>query len=200
MANAQHSAESGEWYTPPEWVECVRSALGSIEFDPCSSLAADKVIKAGCWSDEGLMHAWHNFKTLFVNPPGSCPKAEGGLLGDYFSVCGNKTRCSCKLPKQFMERSIKAAAKGSDVIYLAYSVNQLRMLANMEIPSNVSVTIALPKERIAYLNPETMEPQRGTNCDSAFILFTQYGRVTPKISFIVQFGYGMGCLVLGRTF
>ena len=198
MANAQHSAESGEWYTPPEWVECVRSALGSIEFDPCTSEKANEVVKATRWSMDslgGYPDCWARHPTIFVNPPGSCPKAEGGLLGDYFSVCGNKTRCSCKLPKQFMEHSVAAAAKGSDVIYLAYSVNQLRTLANMEIPSNVNVTIALPKERIAYLDPETMEPQRGTNCDSAFIHFSKdplRGRW-----FEAQFRL-KGCLVLGR--
>lgn len=173
MSNAQHSASTGEWYTPPRWVEAVRRTLGEIGLDPCTSEQANRVVKATValtHEHNALETRWGKIaKTAFVNPPGSCIKRDG-----VFTVCGNETRCSCKLPRRFLAKSMIEAYHGVDVVYLAYSVNQLRTLATLLWPPGVRVSVAVPPVRIAYLNPETLEPVRGTNCDSAFFCLSKW--------------------------
>lgn len=59
-----------EWYTPSEYVESVRSVLGSIDLDPASSEQANKVIRASKYFtkvDDGLTHEWAG--NVFLNPP-----------------------------------------------------------------------------------------------------------------------------------
>lgn len=199
MSNAQHSAKSGEWYTPARWIEAVRRTLGSIDIDPCSSKEANNVVKAGEWWGSGGRALERNWdvgrQTVFVNPPGSCIVIDG-----VFSECvnpvktanGGRGRCSCKLPKQFMAKSLIQAYRGIDVIYLAFSVNQLRMLAELKWPPGVSISIALPAQRIPYLDPETLDPVKGTNCDSAFICMSK--DPTTHERFKLEFN-GEGCRV-----
>ena len=172
MTNAQHSASTGEWYTGGEWSDVVRTALGGIIFlDPCSSAKANTLVKAviyGTEADNLLDRDWRELHeectTAFVNPPGTCTKVNG-----LYSVCGNPSKCSCSLSKKFLRKCIEQAHNGMDIVYLAYSVNQLRQLANLEIPADVKISIAIPSDRIPFTSPETMAPVKGTNCDSAFL-------------------------------
>ncbi len=169
--NAQHSAETGEWYTPKRWTGASARALGGIDYDPCSSAAANTLVGATHYHTAGnnvLMLDWHTwFRSAFVNSPGTCDKT-----GDIFS-CGNVTRCSCALPKQFLAKCMIESWHGMDIIYLAYSVNQLRQVTRLGPPVGLGVSIAIPADRIPYIDPLTMEPQRGTNCDSAFVMLSK---------------------------
>lgn len=165
--NAQHLSESGEWYTPPEEVARWHRVFPDGFFDPCSSAKAQTIVRASSWSDRGLeLDGWGS--AAVVNPPGACPRAGGE-----FSVCGNRTRCSCKLPRRFLERSIIEAAKGCSVLFLSYSVNHVRIMANLlrsGIVEHDAVAVygAIPLDRIAYLDPVTMRQKRGSNCDSIY--------------------------------
>lgn len=175
MSNAQHSAESGEWYTPPEWIELVRETLGSIDFDPCSSAKANEIVKSDKYAT--VPGPWISGCNVFVNPPGSC---RPSLLYK-FGTCENAKRCSCKLPQTFLARCIQQEVfTGSDIIYLAFSVNQLRQLGKLlrNAPSDLCVSVATPHDRIAYLDPKTMQPVKGTNCDSAFVFLSLDHEVT----------------------
>ena len=82
-----------------------------------------------------------------------------------------------------------------DIIYLAYSVNQLRQLSRVETHGN-RIAIALPKDRIPYLDPETMKPKRGTNCDSAFICMSQDPYKLVAFDSVFK---ATGCAVYRRT-
>lgn len=170
--NAQHSINTGEWYTPAEWLALVRAVLGSIGLDPCSSKAASFAVGAPIYlteSDNPLKLPWHEIAdTAFINPPGCCRK---GFLG--YMACDNRKNCSCRLPRKFLEKTITECALGMSAIYLAYSVNQLRQLSSIAIASHLSVSIAMPAKRIPYVDPVTMKMQRGTNCDSAFVLISE---------------------------
>lgn len=155
----QHSAESGEWYTPSEWTDRVRKVLGTY-FDPCASPESAQYHDLGrYWSSVGLNESWPSMPA-FVNPPGSCRPSDGFKFGS----CMNNGRCSCKLPAQFLRKLSEHWPGG---IYLAYSVNQLRTLK--KIVDCYINSIAVPPSRIAYISPETMIPARGTPCDSMFV-------------------------------
>jgi ParB family chromosome partitioning protein len=55
-----------EWYTPPEYVEAARSALGTIDIDPASSETAQR----GAFftvQDDGLAREWAG--NVWLNPP-----------------------------------------------------------------------------------------------------------------------------------
>jgi DNA N-6-adenine-methyltransferase (Dam) len=59
-----------EWYTPRQYVEAAREALGSIDLDPASSEIAQTVIQAGIFfdaRDDGLAQQWHG--NVLLNPP-----------------------------------------------------------------------------------------------------------------------------------
>mgnify|MGYP000527561636 CR=1 FL=1 len=193
--NVQHMASKGEWYTPQKWIELVRKALGHIGLDPCSSAAANAVVGARMYLDHlscSLSQPWHLLAhTAFVNPPGSCVK-----IGGVFSVCGrgdpNRTRCSCKLPRRFLAKTLSEAALGLDSVFLAFSVNQLRQLSNIPWPAGVSVSIAIPPDRIPYLDSETLEPVKGTGFDSAFVCVSTNSELHAKFSYVFS---GAGCAV-----
>jgi ParB family chromosome partitioning protein len=59
-----------EWYTPPEYIEAAREALGSIDLDPASCELAQRTVKATRFltiDDDGLKHEWHG--RIWLNPP-----------------------------------------------------------------------------------------------------------------------------------
>lgn len=74
--------DSDSWFTPQNYVELARGALGgSIDFDPFSSRDAQRTVKAGRFftiKDNALTKSWPQCKTVFMNPPyskGVCPRA-----------------------------------------------------------------------------------------------------------------------------
>jgi hypothetical protein len=41
------ASSTNEWYTPPVYIDAVRTALGSIQFDPFSCQVANTLVQAG---------------------------------------------------------------------------------------------------------------------------------------------------------
>ena len=59
-----------EWYTPAEYVEHAREALGCIDLNPASSDRAQSTVKAQRYytaADDGLTLQWHG--RVWLNPP-----------------------------------------------------------------------------------------------------------------------------------
>lgn len=59
-----------EWYTPPEYIESARRAMGSIDVDPASSVLAQKIVKAKTYFSihtNGLVQEWNG--NVWLNPP-----------------------------------------------------------------------------------------------------------------------------------
>jgi len=59
-----------EWYTPPEWVDRARNAMGTIDLDPASCEVAQQTVRASKWYDKavnGLRHPWAG--NVWLNPP-----------------------------------------------------------------------------------------------------------------------------------
>ncbi len=69
-AHVGNNSGNSEWYTPQEYVDSVRQAMGGIDIDPCSCKAANGVVKAATFyeeADNGLGMEW--LGRVFVNPP-----------------------------------------------------------------------------------------------------------------------------------
>jgi DNA N-6-adenine-methyltransferase (Dam) len=63
-----------EWYTPPHIIATARRAMGSIDCDPASSEAANRIVAAAVFftiDDDGLSKRWHG--NVWLNPPYSQP-------------------------------------------------------------------------------------------------------------------------------
>jgi hypothetical protein len=90
--------DSDAWYTPSVYVESARSVMGSIDLDPFSSRAANRIIRAAYYftpETSALLHAWrdeHKRRTyphgvnVWLNPPysaGFLPQAVGAFLKAY---------------------------------------------------------------------------------------------------------------------
>jgi hypothetical protein len=68
-ANAEYTGEN-EWFTPAEYVEKARQALGGIDLDPASHAIAQQTIQATRFftaADNGLDRPW--FGRVWLNPP-----------------------------------------------------------------------------------------------------------------------------------
>ena len=64
------SRTSDEWYTPNDIMILVRQVLKTISLDPCSSVEANKVVKAKKFytiEDDGLSKDWYG--KVWMNPP-----------------------------------------------------------------------------------------------------------------------------------
>ncbi len=73
IANGSHvSLNSGEneWYTPPEYIDAARDAMGSIDLDPASCDVAQANVRAKRFytiDDNGLEKKWAG--NVWLNPP-----------------------------------------------------------------------------------------------------------------------------------
>jgi ParB family chromosome partitioning protein len=66
------SSKTGEYYTPPVFVEAARKVLGRIDLDPASCAAANEIIRADYYyslenGDDGLKLPWRG--SVYLNPP-----------------------------------------------------------------------------------------------------------------------------------
>lgn len=142
---ARHSMDSPEWYTPSDYVEAARTAMGGIHLDPASHVEANTTIKAVQFFDEeqdGLAHEW--WGNVFLNPPG-----------------GKRGKVS--LPNLFWAKLMREwnHARIAHAVWIGYSLEQLQTLQNAETPwSPIDFSICIPRKRIAFVENAAMRSAR----------------------------------------
>jgi phage N-6-adenine-methyltransferase len=101
--HVKNNSGENEWYTPPEYIEAARSAMGGIDLDPATSEKAQQTVKAKKFytaDDDGLSKAWKG--RVWLNPPYSkdligkfCDKlaesVEGGKVTAAILLVNNAT-------------------------------------------------------------------------------------------------------------
>lgn len=86
VAHVSHNSGNNEWYTPPQFIESARKAMGGIDLDPASSEVANRTVKATKYftaETNGLAQKWSG--RVWLNPPYSAP-----LIGQFAVAVANK--------------------------------------------------------------------------------------------------------------
>lgn len=126
VSGAQHTADSSEWYTPPDYLEAARECMGSIDYDPASCAVAQWIVKAKTWSTLDATigpDPWAG--SVWLNPPTPPRPHWDRLIHEYLK--GPTTRAT----------------------YLAYSFEQLQQSQGWSAPMSM-FPVLLPRERIRF--------------------------------------------------
>lgn len=139
---------NNEWGTPPELIESARKVMGSIDVDPASNDKAQQVVKANIYYTEqnsGLGLGWRG--NVWLNPP----YGRG-------------------LAKPFINELVDNCSNGytKQAIVLLNTVYTSKWWRESMIAKHVTA-LCLPDERIAFINPNTGEPEDGNDRDQIIV-------------------------------
>lgn len=159
---AQHSAASGNWYTPLEWWARIQQ-MGDVHTDPCSDDHSQVKCQRTCYA-QGELSEWYG--NVYCNPPGN-PRG---------------------MPRKFFKRCVEHYAaykfRRVHVIYLAYSLEQLAWMPDVLKEYDHPMSVCIPRKRIAFLNKKG-DPQRSPTHSNAFCYFgsehEKFRRVFPGL-------------------
>jgi len=119
-----------EWYTPTEFVEAARAAMGGIDLDPATSKRAQKTVRAKRFytkSDNGLSKKWAG--RVWMNPP-----------------------YSKELLPSFIERYLSFVESG-DIEQGTVLVNNATETKWFQELADNAAAVCFPKQRIRFLTP-----------------------------------------------
>ena len=152
--------DSGKWYTPADYAEAARAALGgTIDLDPFSDAHANRVIRAGRYYDEETdafaVEEWDASPggRLFMNPP----------YGQ-----GIMARCVEKLLEQFENGNFARA------VVLANNATDTKWFSRLTMHSKL---VCFTDHRISFWN-EDGKATGGNTRGQAFFLMLAKGEDT----------------------
>lgn len=125
-----HNSGNNEWYTPRDYIEAARKALGSIDLDPASSAKANEVVQATRFytiDDDGLTQPWTG--NVWMNPPYS-----SDLVG------------------RFAERLIQAW-RAQEINAAVVLVNNATETAWFQALAAAASAVCFPRGRVRFWNP-----------------------------------------------
>ena len=127
---SQNSGDN-EWYTPSEYLEAARQAMGGIDCDPASSAIANELVKAPIYFDQesnGLLQQWSG--NVWLNPPYAQP-----LMAQFASAVVAKYR------QQEIQRACVLVNNATETDWFQ------QMLGT-------AAAVCFPRARIRFLDPE----------------------------------------------
>jgi hypothetical protein len=151
---AVHAAlgKTSEWYTPKQYIEAARRTMGTIDLDPASSTLANKTVKARYYyKSNGLEQMW--FGNVWLNPPYSNFRGEAAAWVKRMSIEYNN----------------------GYILQGIVLVNQSIQYQITEVLN--SAMLCIVNHRIAYIDGNTMEPQKSPPQSNMFIYFGPHHRL-----------------------
>lgn len=130
-AHVANNSGNNEWYTPSEFIESARAAMGSIDCDPASSDIANKTVQAKrhyTAEINGLDQKW--FGNVWMNPPYAQP-----LISQFADAISGK----------FQSREINQAC---------VLVNNATETAWFQKILSVASAVCFPTSRIKFVDPQ----------------------------------------------
>lgn len=153
----KHSAKNPNYETPGNIVEAARKVLGVIDLDPASTAQANKRVKAKkiyTKKDDGLKKKW--FGKVFLNPPGGVAPS------------GQKFRSSANLWLWKLRDQIDKG-RVTEAIFVGFSIEVLQY--GQMGRTLATVPFCIPRKRVAFINPETSEPDNQPGHANAILYF-----------------------------
>jgi ParB-like chromosome segregation protein Spo0J len=130
-AHVAHNSGNNEWYTPPEFVDAARAAMGSIDTDPASSAIANETVGATTYytkETDGLSKEWAG--NVWMNPPYSQP-----LIRHFCEAVADR----------YESGEIKAACvlvnNGTETAWFQYML------------THGAAAVCFPRSRVRFLDP-----------------------------------------------
>lgn len=124
-----NNSGNNEWYTPAEYIEAAREAMGSIDTDPASNDIANKVVKAEKYytiETDGLSHDWHG--NVWMNPP-----------------------YSSELITKFIEKLKEQRANYNQAIILVNNATETQWFYEIV---KIASAVCFPKSRVKFYMPD----------------------------------------------
>lgn len=160
------SANSGnnEWYTPPEFIELARTAMGSIDTDPATSEFANQAVRAPLYftaDTDGRDKQWRG--NVWMNPPYSQPLISEFCDAAVTKYLAGEIEQACILVNNATETGwFQRLLDGASAV--AFLKGRVRYLDSQGNPANTP----LQGQAIVYM---------GKNADGFAEVFSGRGRV-----------------------
>lgn len=127
--HVSYNSGNNEWYTPLEYIEAARKAMGSIDLDPASSEKANQIVKAKTYytvETNGLDKTWEG--NVWLNPP-----YASDLIG------------------KFVDKLASECDNYSQAIVLVNNATETEWFNKIV---NLSSVVCFPRSRVKFYKPD----------------------------------------------